>query len=535
MPLTIILRFPTHRYVAASMTNRDELEWPPHPARLMLGLLASHYRSAGLPAQRQALQWLCEQSAPKLFLPPEDHCARETLAGVFVPSNTGSELTDKKKITKIRKYHYPAKRSFPSLVFPEDQALIAFHWPELEADHETRAALADLVNQLPRFGHSSSLVMGELAHSVPEQGEWESWIPVADDALESPELRLRVPWSGLLDSAEEVFAAQERQLELTAAFGRRDAAEAKGKPLAKFQASSRSRYDPRHRSAGYRRDAVPVHHQGPWEQHLFVLKRSDGDRLGLESAWQLTSVLHQTLLKRWSSNYSGTPVPAWISGHQPGPGTTAPSADCHLAILPLVNVAHAHADGRILGLGLAFPRAEVIGLTRPELRRQWREMLTALLAEGSISLTPADHAWRFQLIPDDGNSGRISLTSSLWTTSSHHWESVTPIILDRHPKPNFRQDPQRWAESCRQIIRQSCERLNLPAPISIRVSPYSALTGVPPAPAFPAPQARPGRPPRFHIHAALEFAEEVSGPVLLGAGRYRGYGLMKPAKPAPLP
>ena len=30
------------------------------------------------------------------------------------------------------------------------------------------------------------------------------------------------------------------------------------------------------------------------------------------------------------------------------------------------------------------------------------------------------------------------------------------------------------------------------------------------------------------VHVLLEFGGEVQGPVLLGAGRYRGYGLCKP-------
>ena len=33
---------------------------------------------------------------------------------------------------------------------------------------------------------------------------------------------------------------------------------------------------------------------------------------------------------------------------------------------------------------------------------------------------------------------------------------------------------------------------------------------------------------RQQVHALLQFDREVEGPVLIGAGRYRGYGLCKP-------
>jgi CRISPR-associated protein Csb2 len=35
---------------------------------------------------------------------------------------------------------------------------------------------------------------------------------------------------------------------------------------------------------------------------------------------------------------------------------------------------------------------------------------------------------------------------------------------------------------------------------------------------------------KFQVHVAVEFATPVEGPVLLGAGRFRGYGLMRPWK-----
>ncbi|NQT14361.1 MAG: type I-U CRISPR-associated protein Cas5/Cas6, partial [Planctomycetes bacterium] len=46
-------------------------------------------------------------------------------------------------------------------------------------------------------------------------------------------------------------------------------------------------------------------------------------------------------------------------------------------------------------------------------------------------------------------------------------------------------------------------------------------------PSYPAKGRNASRP---QVHVWLRFAEPVVGPILLGAGRYRGYGLFKPWK-----
>jgi CRISPR-associated protein Csb2 len=149
-----------------------------------------------------------------------------------------------------------------------------------------------------------------------------------------------------------------------------------------------------------------------------------------------------------------------------------------------------------------------------------------------LELVAGDRSWTLKLTAESSLRPRQALQPKRWTRASDQWASVTPLILDRHPKPHFNKDPEKWRESCREIIKAACVNLGLPEPISIEPSPYSPLAGVPAAPAFPAPSPRPGRPPRFHVHATLTFAELVHGPLLLGAGRFRGYGLFLPLSPA---
>jgi len=40
---------------------------------------------------------------------------------------------------------------------------------------------------------------------------------------------------------------------------------------------------------------------------------------------------------------------------------------------------------------------------------------------------------------------------------------------------------------------------------------------------------------RYQVHVVLEFAEPVGGPLLIGRGRYRGYGLCRPLREGGVP
>jgi CRISPR-associated protein Csb2 len=99
---------------------------------------------------------------------------------------------------------------------------------------------------------------------------------------------------------------------------------------------------------------------------------------------------------------------------------------------------------------------------------------------------------------------------------------VTPIVLDRYPKA------EGDAEA---IVGTACERIGLPRPRDIAIVSVSKFEGVPHARSFPALPTRFGKPRRFHTHAVLKFDAKVLGPVLLCAGRYRGYGLCRPWRP----
>ena len=98
---------------------------------------------------------------------------------------------------------------------------------------------------------------------------------------------------------------------------------------------------------------------------------------------------------------------------------------------------------------------------------------------------------------------------------SEHWATVTPILLDRYPKKDL---------STEELLITACIRAGLPAPVRCSygafADPERGLKGVAPVFAYSLP--------RFAVHAAFEFESKVKGPVLVGAGRFFGMGLMKP-------
>lgn len=67
----------------------------------------------------------------------------------------------------------------------------------------------------------------------------------------------------------------------------------------------------------------------------------------------------------------------------------------------------------------------------------------------------------------------------------------------------------------------------IPKTLAVIVTPVSAHLGVPPARAFPKLKRKDGS-DRRHTHAILVFDGPVCGPVLVGAGRFRGYGVCRP-------
>jgi CRISPR-associated protein Csb2 len=248
-----------------------------------------------------------------------------------------------------------------------------------------------------------------------------------------------------------------------------------------------------------------------FDPRLLVLGIS-GKHLSLPATLRLTEALRGALMAGVPQ-----PLPEWLSGHASSGGR---SEKPHLALMPLPFIGREHADGRLMGVALTLPRAisqdEAVRVLGPWLRHEnglprRHRLFDGQWFECSVEL-------------DTHESPTGSLRQETWTGPTRVWASVTPVVLDRH----F--DGQDKWEHAADSVKDACERLSLPRPQQVFLHPVSMFEGVPRSTDFPDLIRKKDGGRMHHAHALIVFEEDVEGPVLVGAGRYRGYGLCRPLR-----
>jgi CRISPR-associated protein Csb2 len=488
-----------------------------------MALAAACFETDGSVAERLALKWLEQQSPPELyaatgqpreivtaFVPVNDAAAPRLGAGKSYSESqvhAGIALMPDRRVRQPR--HFPA-------VIPDDP-VVHLCWPLGNPEADIRDALATLGGKVTYIGHSASLVQVWVDDHPPET----NWIPA-----ERPNgQRLRVSGPGRLAYLESQFNAVGIEAywtlsdEITEAKGKRKA-ELKQQLVEKFgDAPPQSRrpspslwqvYSPK--------ETVQLATAEPhsiFDDNLIVLRRIGGRQFGLESTLQIATALRDTIMSQCPQQ----PVPEWMSGHKPD-GT--PSEKPHLAFIPLANVGFEHSDGRLLGAAIAVPRS--VGPAEMKLLSP----LTGYDQDGQplpIKLTFGELGeWTLQV--EDRDSVPLTLQQSIWTGPARRWATVTPIVFDRHPRST---GDSKWAE-IETMIADACERIGLPRPKDVVLSSVSMFSGSPHARRMLVMQRKTGG-SLHHTHAIVTFDTRVVGPVLLGTGRYRGYGLLRPLSP----
>lgn len=246
---------------------------------------------------------------------------------------------------------------------------------------------------------------------------------------------------------------------------------------------------------------------------VFGLQRRSGlaGALGLRAAPMVVQRWREALLSQ--CNDLPARVREIVSGHH---AQGAPLQGPHLAFVPLAFVGHPHADGHLVGVAAALPA----GLSAEERRHVLRVV-------GRVDELKLGELGAWALVRDVGDRSPSNLRAGAWTgprAGATHWSTVTPIAFDRHPKAKDRAAYQREVA---EMVAEACIAIGLPRPREVVVTAVSAHVGVPPAHLFPRLQRKDGA-ERRHAHAILVFDEPVRGPVLVGAGRYRGYGVCRP-------
>jgi CRISPR-associated protein Csb2 len=236
----------------------------------------------------------------------------------------------------------------------------------------------------------------------------------------------------------------------------------------------------------------------------------------LESAHGELDLKHTPVVaQRWRdallshSNGSSDSVRRLVSGHA---ADGAPLSRPHLAFVPLVRLAGHGAPVRIAGMALALPlgvpagdRSEVLGLA---------DRVRALKL-GALGV------WCARPLRFGADADRATAAWTAMPSGATRWATMTPVAFDRHPKAR---DPDTDGRECADMIAEACVAIGLPRPCHVAVSRLAAHAAMPPANEFPKLLRKDGS-ERRQLHATLQFDEAVLGPILLGAGRYRGYGV----------
>ncbi len=560
--LTLGIRY-LQGIAVGSHGEHGRVEWPPHPARVFMAMVAAHYQTGAEEAERAALLWLEKQVPPDIHAPEHLPCKVVTQ---FVPVN------DKAGPAKAQMHSLPITRHRIDRTFARASLAgdtVALCWPDAELPPDLRDALAALCAKVTRVGHSTSLVQMWLADAVPDGlPHWrvderrsthllrvprEGTLALLDDSFNGEavtayaELKVREAEAEarltLANSAHKAAKAGEKQLKEAGAakdalksakeknkLARQAADKAKDEldGIASALAGAFPHGEPRqdrpristyvgYALAGHEADNEPKAKGGVFSPHLavFTLEREDSPYRSLDLACTLA------LTDRWRealashANDLSPQAQSLLTGHAPD---KAPLQTAHVAFLSLGFVGHPHATGHLPGIALAFPDEKVMptDVRRDVLRVAARVHELKLGRLGVWKIAPCTMARPLE-----------TLRPAIWTANPEgatHWSTVTPIAYDHHPKAK---DKAGYLAEVATMIRAGCERIGLPQPREVIVTPVSAHLGTPPAHAFPRLRRKDGS-ERRHTHAILVFDEPVCGPVLLGAGRYRGYGLCRP-------
>ena len=517
----------TGRYVATCHNDRRQSEWPPHPARLFSALVAAWAEVCDPDqSERTALEWLEMQPAPAISA---SNTIMRTVCSHFVPVNdaavinTGWYNRQAKKLETARNSsdgdaqrakmqgtvdaqvsrtgttnpcsavevlpdgRNKQERFFPS-VTPES-ARVTYCWDSVAPEGKSEI-IDKLLHRVVRLGHSSSLVSCRVVQEPPEI----SHIPGGGT------LGLRNVRRGQLSELERRYASHlgvsPRALPYT---------------------------DVRYRVAESAEDpegCLKPNTLGEW----LVFEFQHGSRMiPAFRAVELASTMRAAIF-----HYAKDPLPEGLSGHKP---SGAPASEPHLSFLPLPYVGFPHADGRLLGIAVSVPDT-LDEHSRQELYRAigtWEELAEPENLKLNLGAKGEIHMSRVR-----GTSVTVSLRQWVWCRPSRRWTTATPIALPRHPG-SLRRGTQSarsraWREADKAVV-SACVHTGLPEPLNVTTKLNSFIIGGRSAAQYPAyRQNGPGGTQirRQLVHASITFDQPVLGPLVLGAGRFFGLGLMRP-------
>lgn len=497
--LLISVRFHDGRYHGTG-------DWPPSPARLFQALVAA----AALPGlddfKCEALRWLEKLDAPTIVAPVEHKGQNVNL---FVPNNDlDAKGGDIRRIAEIRS---ATKRIRPRLFDAAVPLLYIWRFD----DNESRAkCICDIANCLYQLGRGVDMAwaVGELI----DEARTETLLNDYPGAIYRPSQRgkglaLDCPDEGSLASLEIRHKANAHRF--TRVNGKTQFANAP---------------KPRFRAVAYNSPATSL----LFDLRYTIAPGAPFAPWPLKNAVALVRTLRDGACARLEQHFNGSGV---VEKVLIGRNATEADKALRVRIIPLPSIGHIHAHPgirrvlvevppdcpiRVKDMAWAFAGLEVVAPVHDE--------ETGEILSSSVELVEAD---------DDSMLAHYGVAEE---GAARLWRSVTPLALPEDAKRRRinpvnsheevkdgkgHTDEQQYAcYAALQALRHAGRRERV---VGLRVQREPFFARGERAEAF-ASGTRFSK--RQLWHAEIEFAETVSGPLILGNGRYSGLGLMAPVQ-----
>lgn len=447
-------------FEGGSPDDPPSAEWPPSWMRLFSALVSVAEPGSGDDA---VLHHLEGADSPDIKASE----ATTTNRTAFVPTNAIHRETRHGTLVGRTNGERVWARAAPR--FPH----VWYRWPRLDLDSHESDRLKKLCRRVPYIGRSTSPV---LLAPVDDPGG-DGWLRPRS-ATETGqsfgfEVSIRSPTPGSLDALREAYEASAAPWQVGSGvdYGRvvEDSTESK--------------------QTGPYRTLIVLQLEGP--------RRHDGRHTA-----RVTQAFRRALLSRASEHL------AVLHGHHDGD-----IVQC--AFLGLVDVGHEHADGHLLGVGMAIP-----DLPRDELA-VIAGALPGLGDHMEVTAGPLGLLRLRRLSQVESRRLAWGLQMDRWTRPSCRWVSATPAVLDRFLKRG---------DEIESKIAFAVTNSRLPEPSRIRLGRQPLLLGGPdftPVDTLRRPSDRAVKPYRY---VDIEFAHPVRGPVVIGSMRHYGLGLCVPVR-----
>lgn len=501
--LAISIRFHDGRYHGAG-------DWPPSPARLFQALLAAA-ASLGLDTdKRDALRWLEELGAPTIAAPAEH---RGQNVNLFVPNNDlDAKGGDIRRIAEIRS---ATKRVRPRLFDAAVPLLYIWRFDDSETQARCIRSIADGLYQLGR-GVDMAWAVGELIDDAKTEkllSDYPGVIYRPSQAGKGP--ALDCPEGGSLISLENRYkASAQRFTRVNRKIQFANAPKPRFRAVAYNSPATRLLFDLRYTTA----PGAPF---APWP---------------LESAAILVQKLRDGVVAELARLKLPSPLDErTINKVLIGRDATEADKALRIRIIPIPSIGHVHAHPGIRRVLVEVPpdcpiRADDMawGFAGLEVIAPTHDEETGGILSSPVELVKTD---------DDSMLAHYGVAEE---HAARLWRSVTPLALPEdakrrciNPAKSLEEvegrkertdEQQRLCYAVLQALRHAGRREKV---IGLRVQrePFSARGER--AEAF-ASGTRFSKHQFWHVE--IGFSEAVSGPLILGNGRYCGLGLMAPVQ-----